>query len=63
MHEPENLHEALKMLIDYNTSVWTIIRDDNGKKREARIEDLQDVNLDVLYAMCDLLGMDDLIND
>lgn len=63
MHEPENLHEALKTLIDYNTSVWTIIRDDNGKKREARIEDLQDVNLDVLYAMCDLLGMDDLIND
>lgn len=45
MHEPENLHEALKTLIDYNASVWTIIRDDNGKKREARIEDLQDVNL------------------
>lgn len=63
MHEPENLHEALKTLIDYNASVWTIIRDDNGKKREARIEDLQDVNLDVLYAMCDLLGMGDLIND
>lgn len=63
MHEPENLHEALKTLIDYNASVWTIIRDDNGKKREARIEDLQDVNLDVPYAMCDLLGMDDLIND
>lgn len=40
MHEPENLHEALKTLIDYNASVWTIIRDDNGKKREARIEDL-----------------------
>jgi hypothetical protein len=29
--------------------------------REARIEDLQDMNLDVLYAVCDLLGMDDLI--
>lgn len=25
------------------------------------IEDLQDMNLDVLYAVCDLLGMDDLI--
>ncbi len=62
MYEPDNLREALKTLIEYNTSEWTAIRDGNGKKREARIEDLQDFNLEVLYAMCDLLGMDDLIN-
>lgn len=60
MYEPENLREALKTLIDYNTSEWTTIRDGNGKEREARIEDLQDFNLEALYAMCDLLGMDDL---
>ena len=62
MYEPDNLHEALKTLIEYNTSEWTTIRDGNGKEREARIEDLQDFNREVLYAMCDLLGMDDLIN-
>lgn len=28
--------------------------------REAQIEDLQAMNLDVLYAICDLLGMDDV---
>lgn len=61
MYEPDNLREALKTLIEYNTSEWTTIRDGNGKERKARIEDLQDFNLEVLYAMCDLLGMDDLI--
>lgn len=61
MYEPDNLREALKTLIEYNTSEWTTIRDGNGKEREARIEDLQDFNLEVLYAMCDLLGMDDII--
>lgn len=62
MYELDNLREALKTLIVYNTSEWTTVRDGNGKKREARIEDLQDFNLEVLYAMCDLLGMDDFIN-
>ena len=62
MYELDNLREALKALIVYNTSEWTTIHDGNGKEREARIEDLQDFNLEVLYAMCDLLGMDDLIN-
>lgn len=62
MYEPDNLREALKTLIEYNTSEWTTVRDGNGKECEARIEDLQDFNLEVLYAMCDLLGMDDLIN-
>lgn len=62
MYEPDNLREALKTLIEYNTSEWTTVRDGNGKERKARIEDLQDFNLEVLYAMCDLLGMDDLIN-
>lgn len=60
MYEPDNLREALKTLIEYNTSEWTTIRDGNGNECEARIEDLQDMNLDVLYAICDLLGMDDL---
>lgn len=62
MYEPDNLHEALKTLIEYNTATLTTTRDGNGKEREARIEDLQDFNLEVLYTMCDLLGMDDLIN-
>lgn len=61
MYEPDNLREALKTLIEYNTSEWTTVRDGNGKEHQARIEDLQDFNLEVLYAMCDLLGMDDLI--
>lgn len=62
MYEPDNLREALKTLIEYNTAEWLTTRDGNGNEREARIEDLQDFNLEVLYAMCDLLGMDDLIN-
>lgn len=61
MYEPDNLREAIKTLIEYNTSEWTTVRDGNDKERQARIEDLQDFNLEVLYAMCDLLGMDDLI--
>lgn len=61
MYEPDNLREALKTLIEYNTAEFGNVRDGNGKEHEARIEDLQDLNLDVLYAMCDLLGMSDLI--
>lgn len=59
MYEPDNLREALKTLIEYNTAESGNVRDGNGKEHEARIEDLQDMNLEVLYAMCDLLGMDD----
>lgn len=62
MYEPDNLREALKTLIEYNTAGFGNVRDGNGKEREVRIEDLQDMNLKVLYAMCDLLGMSDLIN-
>lgn len=62
MYEPDNLREALKTLIEYNTAEFGNVRDDNGKEREVRIEDLQDMNLEVLYAMCNLLGMSDLIN-
>ena len=61
MYEPDDLRDALETLIEYNTAKCITIRDGNGKEREARIEDLQDFNLEVLYAMCDLLGMDDLI--
>lgn len=62
MYEPDNLREALKTLIEYNTAEFGDVRDGNAKEREARIEDLQDMNLEVPYAMCDLLGMGDLIN-
>lgn len=62
MYEPDNLREALKTLIEYNTGEFGSVRGGDGKEREARIEDLQDMNLEVLYAMCDLLGMSDLIN-
>lgn len=61
MYEPDNLREAMKELIEYNTAKYINVRDYNGKEREAHIEDLQDINLEVLYAMCDLLGMGDLI--
>ena len=60
MYEPENLREALQTLIEYNTAQFGNVRDGSGNKLEVRIEDLQDMNLDVLYAVCDLLGMDDL---
>lgn len=59
MYEPDNLREALKRLIEYNTTTFTEICD--GNEREEQIEDLQDMNLEVFYAMCDLLGMGDLI--
>ena len=60
MHEL-NLREALKVLIEYNTSGIGMIRDVNGKEREAQIGGLQDMNLEMLFKICDLLGMDDLI--
>lgn len=56
-----NLREALKVLIEYNTAGIGMIREGNGKEREAQIGDLQDMNLEVLLKICDLLGMDDLI--
>lgn len=56
-----NLREALKVLIEYNTSGIGMIREGNGKEREVQIGDLQDMNLEVLLKICDLLGMDDLI--
>lgn len=56
-----NLREALKVLIEYNTSGIGMIREGSGKEREAQIGDLQDMNLEVLFKICDLLGMDDLI--
>lgn len=61
MYEPNNLREALKTLIKYNTAKSINVYDDSGKECKARIGDLQDINLEVLYTMCDLLGMDDLI--
>lgn len=60
MYEPENLREAIETLIGYNTAALTTTRDGNGNECKTRIKDLQDRNLDVLYAVCDLLGMDDL---
>lgn len=60
MYEPDNLREALKTLIAYNATTLTTTCDDTGNEREAQIEDLQAMNLDVLYAICDLLGMDDV---
>lgn len=56
-----NLREALKVLIEYNTAGIGMIREGNGKEREAQIGDLQDMNLEVLLKICDLLGMDGLI--
>lgn len=56
-----NLREALKVLIEYNTSGIGMIRDGGGKEREAQIGDLQDMNLEMLFKICDLLGMGDLI--
>lgn len=56
-----NLREALKVMIEYNTAGIGMIREGNGKEREAKIGDLQDMNLEVLLKICDLLGMDDLI--
>lgn len=61
MYEPNNLREALKELIECNTAKFGNFRDSNGKERRAQIEDLQEINLEVLYTMCDLLGMNDLI--
>lgn len=46
--------------MENQTAQFGNVRDGSGNKLEVRIEDLQDMNLDVLYAVCDLLGMDDL---
>ncbi|AJT50117.1 hypothetical protein LBLM1_02850 [Limosilactobacillus mucosae LM1] len=59
MYESENLRDAIKTLFEYNTADFSKTIDGNGNERETQIEDLQDMNLTVLYVICDLLGFDE----
>ncbi len=55
MHEYSNVKEALKDLVDINEG---LVHDQNGKLASAR--SVQELNLGVIYQICDLLGCDDL---
>ena len=55
MHEYSSVKEALKDLVDINEG---LVHDQNGKLASAR--SVQELNLGVIYQICDLLGCDDL---
>lgn len=52
MHEYSNVEEALKDLVDINEG---LVHDQNGKLASAR--SVQELNLGVIYQICDLLGL------
>lgn len=55
MHEYSSVKEALKDPVDINEG---LVHDQNGKLASAR--SVQELNLGVIYQICDLLGCDDL---
>lgn len=59
--EPNNIREVLKELIDYNNAEFISVRDNDGEPRPAKLSDLQEMNLEMVYYMCETLGMEDLV--
>lgn len=55
MYKYSSVKEALKDLVDINEG---LVHDQNGKLASAR--SVQELNLGVIYQICDLLGCDDL---
>ena len=55
MHEYSNVKEALEELININEG---LVHGQDGKPATART--IQELNLGIIYQICDLLGCDDL---
>lgn len=55
MKEYENVKEAVMALVEYNTAK-EIKQWPSGEP--STLEDLQDLNMEVIYQLCDLLGVD-----
>lgn len=55
MTEYENVKEAVMALVEYNTAK-EIKRWPSGEP--STLEDLQDLNMEAIYQLCDLLGVD-----
>ena len=61
MHD--NVRDCLTELLLFNdkrTTSFQVADEVGGKKHNATLEDLQELNLSDLYNLCDLLGMSDL---
>ncbi|WP_123799625.1 hypothetical protein [Limosilactobacillus fermentum] len=55
MHEYSSVKEALKDLVDINEG---LVHEQDGKPATART--IQELNSEIVYQICDLLGCDDL---
>lgn len=56
MTEYETVEEALNALYEFNSAKEIQIRDmETGKTRQAKLEDIQSANMDILYQLADLL--------
>lgn len=55
MHEYSNVKEALEELININEG---LVHEQDGKSATART--IQELNSEIVYQICDLLGCDDL---
>lgn len=60
MTEYDNVFEVLEQMILVNNSFVYEITED-GVKRTATIDDLKDINMELLYNLIGLLGIDDFI--
>lgn len=58
MTEYKNVKEALKDLYWFNSTTVLTQDQKTGEKRPAEASDIQELNLDVIYQLADLLGIE-----
>lgn len=59
MIEYENVKEALKAMYELNNATGITIKNmKTGKTRQAEVNDIQEDNMEILYQLADLLGID-----
>ena len=58
MTEYKNVKEALKDLYWFNSATVMTQDQKTGKNRLAEAKDIQELNLDVIYQLADLLGVE-----
>ena len=58
MIEYETVEEALDALCEINTATEIKTTTETGKTRPATVEDIQQLNMDIVYQLADLLKID-----
>lgn len=59
MIEYETVKEALRAMYELNNATGITIKNmETGKTRQADVNDIQEENMEILYQLVDLLGID-----